>query len=172
MPSRPVTIAAALLAVAMSVAVPEIQKLEGVRLKPYKDITGVLTVCSGSTDVVVQKVYTPEECTKLTTVDAQKAAEGILRQSPQLIYHPMQLAAAISFSYNVGVGAYDKSSVARDFNRGDYQQGCNDLLKYTDAGGHFSQGILNRRREEYRVCTSTLTPKGLTNVPPATTASK
>lgn len=157
---------ASLMAVVMSVAVPQIQNFEGTKSQAYRDIGGILTVCSGHTgpDVVVGKVYSPSQCASLTEQDAQKAASGVLKISPHLLYHPMQLAAAVSFSYNVGVGDYSKSSVASNFNASNFQAGCSALLKYVNAGGQYSQGLANRRAQEYRICISTLTPKGLANV--------
>lgn len=159
-------IGGALVALAMQFTTPLLDKTEGVRHVPYRDIVGVLTVCVGHTgpDVTVGKVYTDQECDKLTEQDASKAAAGVLKVNPQLEYHPMVLASAISFSYNIGVAAYQKSSVAADFNAGNFQAGCSAMLKYTYAGGKYSQGLANRRTLEYKLCTSTLTPKGLPNV--------
>lgn len=157
---------ASLMAIVMHLTTPNLEALEGTRLQAYRDIGGVLTVCTGHTgpDVVVGKVYTQEQCDNLTQQDAEKAASGILKTSPQLLYHPMQLASAVSFSYNIGVGAYDKSSVASNFNAGNFQAGCSAMLKYTYVNGKFSQGVANRRQREYNLCVSTLTPKGLDNV--------
>lgn len=154
------------MAIVLTTTTPVVEKFEGTRNVPYHDIVGVLTVCTGHTgsDVVVNKVYTGPECAALTEKDEVKAASGVLKVSPHLIYHPMQLAAAISFSYNVGIGGYDKSPVAADFNKGEFNQGCSALMKYTYAGGKFSQGLYNRRQQEYLICTSTLTPKGMNNV--------
>lgn len=153
---------AALMAIVMGTAVPTLQNLEGTKTVAYRDIIGVLTVCTGHTgpDVVVGKVYSKDECAVMTMKDAEKAASGVLKYSPHLLWHPMQLAAAISFSYNVGVGTYDASSVARAFNAGDFSGGCHALLKYTMAGGSYSPGLANRRQQEYTICTSTLTLKG------------
>jgi len=171
------TAAAAVLGAAITTIVPQIQVFEGTRNVAYRDLGGVLTVCSGHTgpDVVVNKVYTSSECSALTSEDTVKAAQGVLKVSPQLQYHPLQLAAAISFSYNVGVGTYDKSSVARDFNKGDFGQACTDLLKYTYIGDTYNEGLFNRRKQEYAICISTLTPEGLSNVSlpsPTTSTSK
>jgi lysozyme len=156
---------ASLMALVMTTVVPQIQVFEGSRSTAYRDIGGVLTVCSGHTgpDVVVGKVYNKSQCATLTQSDAQKAAQGVLKASPQMLYHPIQLAALVSFSYNVGVGTYDKSSVASSFNAGDFTGGCNNLLKYTYVNGKYDAGLANRRQQEYLICTSTLTVKGLTN---------
>ena len=75
----------------------------------------------------------------------------------------MQLVAATSFSYNVGVGAYSTSSVAREFNAGNFQAGCNALKLYNKARVNnvltVIPGLVNRRQHEYDVCVSTLTLK-------------
>lgn len=154
------------MAVVMTTVVPQIQSFEGTKYQVYRDIGNILTVCSGHTgpDVTVGKVYTPNQCAALTQADAQKAASGVLKTSPHLLYHPMQLAAAISFSYNVGVGTYDKSSVAANFNNGNLTAGCNALLKYEYVNGKWSQGLHNRRVQEHTICVSSLTPKGIQNV--------
>lgn len=156
---------ASLMALVMQTVVPTLQNEEGTKYTAYHDVGHILTVCTGHTgpDVVVGKVYTPDQCAALTQEDATKAAEGVLKVSPQLLYHPLQLASAISFSYNVGVGTYDKSSVAVQFNEGDFTAACNDLLKYTYADGKYSEGLANRRKQEQIICLSSLTPKGLTN---------
>lgn len=158
---------ASLMAIVMSVATPAVQQSEGTIHTPYYDQVKVLTVCTGHTgpDIVVRKVYSDSECKNLTEQDLEVAAKGVLKVSPQLLYHPYVLASAVSFSYNVGVGAYDDSSVARDFNAGNLVQGCKDLLKYDIAGGKVDKGLVNRRAREEAICLSTLTPKGLANAP-------
>lgn len=150
---------AGLVAVALSVATPEIKEFEGRRNVPYYDVVKVLTVCDGHTgpEVVKNKKYSDAECDAITVKDAQKFAAGVLKVSPHLAYHPMQLAAAISFSYNVGTGTYAKSSVARLFNEGKFIEACNFLPKYKYAGGKVYAGLVNRRAREQSICLSTLT---------------
>ncbi len=157
---------AGVIAAALAIATPDINDHEGVRYRAYKDVVGVLTVCAGHTgpDIVVGKVYSPEECKKLTIKDLSKAAAGVLKVSPHLAWHPMQLAAAVSFAYNVGTGAYAKSSVARLFNEGKFTEACNFLTKYVYAGGKVWPGLVNRREREKQVCLSTLTVGGMKDV--------
>jgi len=157
---------AGLLALALNVATPEITTFEGQRNQAYRDVVGVLTVCAGHTgpDIVVGKVYSDEECSRLTKKDAEEAAKGVLSVSPHLIWHPMQLAAAISFSYNVGIGTYKKSTVSKLYNSGDFVGACNFLPNYKYAGGKVYPGLVKRRQREKEVCLSTLTPEGAENV--------
>lgn len=154
MASKGATVGGAILAAVLGLAVPQIEKFEGLRHTTYPDIGGVLSICYGHTgpDVRVNTFKTTDQCYAIAQQDATKAADGILKVSPGLVNHPYELAAAISFSYNVGVSTYDKSSVARDFNSGNYARGCQDLMKYTYAAGKYSQGLDNRRKAEYTIC--------------------
>lgn len=157
------SVGAALMGVVVTQSMPVIDRWEGNKAIPYKDIAGILTVCRGHTgpDVVVKKVYSPQECDELTKKDINIAVTGVLRVSPHLLWHPMQLVAAVSFSYNVGTGTYAQSSVARQFNAGNFQAGCQALKLYNKAKvkGVLTvvPGLVNRREHEYEVCTSTLT---------------
>ena len=157
MASRPVMAGGAAMVAAM--VLPIIQQFEGTVYKPYKDINGIPTVCSGHTSptVIPNKVYSAAECLNLTQRDIDSVEAGVLKFSPNLRNHEMQLVAAVSFSYNVGVGAYDRSSVAYNFNKGNYVEGCKALLKYSYAGNRFIQVLYNRRKQEYNICMSTLT---------------
>lgn len=160
------SVSAALMAIVIGVSSPEIGALEGQELRAYKDIAGVLTVCNGHTgkDIVVNKVYTQDECKALTEKDAKAAMAGVLKISPHLVWHPMQLAAAVSFTYNVGIGTYTSSSVARLFNSGDFKGACNYLTKYVYVKKVVVQGLVNRRAREQQICLSTLTSEGVKDV--------
>lgn len=150
---------AALSVLVVGQTLPIIDRWEGNVLIPYKDIVGVLTVCRGHTgpDVVVKGVYSPEKCDELTKKDINIAISGVLKVSPHLLWHPMQLVAAVSLSFNVGTGTYATSSVAKRFNEGNFQAGCEAIKLYKYAGGKIVPGLVNRRQHEYEVCISTLT---------------
>jgi lysozyme len=148
-------VTAALTAIALNMAVPNIKELEGRRNVPYYDVVKVLSVCDGHTgkDIVVKRVYSDAECDALTLKDVQKYVDGILAVSPHLAYHPMQFAATISFTYNVGVAGYQRSTVAVLFNKGDLVGACNFMMQYKKP-----PQIIGRRQKERALCLSTLTP--------------
>lgn len=159
------------LAAAIALITPFIQQHEGYVARPYKDIGGVISVCNGHTgpDIVV-KTYSRADCQALTDKDIAKSAQWVLKITPDLDRRPYVLASAISFTYNLGDGAYQKSSVARDFNKGTqlsyfgpfylvseasnayFKLGCADMLKYVYVGKTYTQGLANRRNAEYQVC--------------------
>jgi len=142
------------IAAAIALAVPLIAQWEGHRNHVYRDIAGVLTVCNGHTgrDIVVNKVYTDDECNVLLADDIKSTVDGVLRVTPKIEDKTYILASVVSFSYNIGVSAYSHSSVARDFNAGNFAAGCKDMLKYVYAGGKYSRGLDNRRHAEYAIC--------------------
>lgn len=142
------------IAAAIALIVPTIQRWEGHEARPYKDMVGVLTVCYGHTgpDIRPKEVYTPKECTELLEKDIGKFAEGVVKITPKIEDNPYVLASAISFSYNVGLGNYKKSSVAKNFNKEDYALGCAYMMVYNRAGGKYVQGLQNRREDEFSIC--------------------
>ena len=60
--------------------------------------------------------------------------------------------AMVSFAYNVGVGAYCGSSVARLLNAGQTRAACDALLKWNKAGGVVFPGLTRRRQAERELC--------------------
>lgn len=140
---------AALVAVAVAAAVPHLEADEGRRNVPYYDVSGHLTVCDGHTgrDIDIHKVYTDNECDVLLGEDMTIAAEGILRVSPQLVDHHNQFKSAILFTYNLGVGTYQHSTVRVLFNEGRYKDGCLYMLKYNKP-----KSIIPRRKRDTAIC--------------------
>jgi lysozyme len=141
------------LAAAIALISPFIQQREGYVPHPYRDIAGVLSVCNGHTGPdIVMKTYTKDQCNVLTEKDITTAGAGILKITPGLDKKPYVMAATISFAYNVGLGTYEKSSVARDFKAKQFKLGCTDMLKYSFVGKIYSKGLADRRQGEYNIC--------------------
>lgn len=140
------------LAAALVIATPLVSNWEGKRNTPYADLVGVMTVCYGETRVAMRS-YSDAECTTMLE-DALEDdfAKPVLKCTPGLRDRPYQLAAAISLSYNIGSGAYCRSTAARRFNAGNWRGGCDALLMWNKAGGRVVQGLVNRRKDERRIC--------------------
>lgn len=136
---------------ALLLAVPLIGKWEGKRNDPYLDIVGVPTVCYGETRVEMRR-YSDAECKAMLQGAVKGFAEPVARCTPMIADRPYQLAAATSLAYNIGVGAYCRSTADRRFEAGDFKGGCAALKFWNKAGGRFVQGLANRRAEEYRLC--------------------
>lgn len=146
---------------AMALAVPFLNEHEGVEYRPYKDVAGVWTTCSGITgpDVIRGKVYTQKECDALLMKHLsihRAAVDKALK-----VDVPVSTRAALySFSFNVGTNAMRNSTVIRRINRGDIRGGCEALSMWNkiSVGGKkvVSKGLVNRRNAEIKLCVSEL----------------
>lgn len=133
---------AAALALAAMVAIVPVW--EGRSLTPYNDVRKIKTVCDGETEVQM-RTYTPAECDAILARRLKYFRDMVQKRNPRLINYPLTWAAHGSFAYNAGVGAYNKSSVARLFQQGAYTQSCKAIGKYKFAGGKVYRGLLLRR---------------------------
>jgi lysozyme len=138
-----------------------VMRWEGEALTTYKDPVGIDTVCYGETDpdyAVPGAAYSSLECLKMLETSLIGYAEPVLKCTPGLEGHPHQLAAAVSLAYNIGPSAYCKSTAARLFNSGDWPGACAAFEMWTRAGGRELRGLVNRRRDERRLCETDLPP--------------
>ncbi|MBK4723922.1 lysozyme [Pantoea agglomerans] len=138
---------------ALAIAAVLIPSLEGKENKPYQDVVGVWTVCYGHTgpDIIKSKTYTDAECQALLNKDLVPFARSV-EGSVKVPATDYQKAALISFSYNVGVSAFERSSLLRKLNAGDYAGACDGLRQWIYAGGKKWKGLMNRREIEREVC--------------------
>ena len=127
--------------------------LEGVSYIPYKDIVGVWTVCYGHTgkDIIPGKTYTEAECKALLNKDLATVARQI---NPYIkVDIPETTRGALySFVYNVGAGNFRTSTLLRKINQGDIKGACDQLRRWTYAGGNQWKGLMTRREIEREVC--------------------
>jgi lysozyme len=144
----------AVLALAATIIAP----LEGLSTRPYFDSAHVKTICYGATaadHVDFSKTYTPADCKKMLTDDLPKYDAQLAHCLTPAVYKALPLhrhAALISTVYNIGGGAFCKSSMARDLNAGRVSQACNDLMAYDHAGGRELLGLKRRRAAEKQLC--------------------
>ncbi len=117
------------------------------------DPPGVYTICDGDTQGVrAGDRETTSGCAIRLDNRLAGFAKPVLKATPGLYGHPNQLAAAISLAYNIGAGAYEKSTVALRFNARQWAPACDAFLMWDRAGGKVAQGLLNRRGAERALC--------------------
>jgi lysozyme len=129
-----------------------VPQFEGRVLRGYKDPIGIVTACTGHTaTAVLGRAYTVQECDNLLVQDLVVHAEGVKAcvKKPLTTY---QLAASVSFAFNVGVNKFCESSMAKKFNDGDIKGACAELSKWTKAGGRELPGLVKRRQIERAMC--------------------
>lgn len=122
-------------------------------LVAYRDIVGIPTICDGETEgVTMGMVETVEGCKARNEAALIRHAEPVLACTPTLRGHPNQLAAAISLAYNIGTGAWCRSTVDRRFDAGQWRAACDAFLMWNKAGGKVVNGLDRRRRAERDLC--------------------
>lgn len=131
---------------------------EGLRQTVYADPVGIPTVCFGSTrgltkDMVGKVRLSRPECEALLVEELVEHEEGMRRclRTPDSIPEPTY-AAFVSFTFNVGVGAFCKSTAARYLNAGNFRAACDELPKWAKARGITLPGLVKRRAAERALC--------------------
>ena len=90
---------------------------------------------------------TAEQAETLLRQDVQTAERAVLR----LITVPLtdgQFDALVSFTFNLGAGALQRSTLRRRVNRGDHAGVPAELRKWVWAGGRKLEGLVKRRKAE------------------------
>jgi len=131
-----------------------IKKFEGFRAKPYACPAGVATIGYGST------YYADGKPVKLTDAPVTEAQAQELLQATLAKYEACvngavkmpinqnQFDAFVSFTYNVGCGAFRNSTMLRLFNQGYAPQAAAQFNRWTRGGGKVLAGLVARRAAE------------------------
>lgn len=125
-----------------------IASYEGLRTTAYLDAVGIPTICYGHTKTAkLGQQKTKAECVTLLHAEAKEYVDGVYK----LTYVQLtqgQLDALVSFSYNVGLGAYRSSTLRRKLNAGDYCGAALEFRRWNKAGGRVLRGLTERRAAE------------------------
>jgi len=153
---QPKKTASAGLAAMFLIATPFTAQHEGLRLKAYLDPVGIPTICYGETEgVEMGQVQHKEMCDTML-----KAKLGMFGTAVDYMVTPDMTpqthAALTSLAYNIGIGAFQKSSVLRLYNEGKPIAACNFMTRYVYAGGKKLTGLVKRREAERALCLSGL----------------
>lgn len=135
-----------------ALVVPFVILSEGSIFKTYKDPIGIVTACNGHTgpELKMGQTFTPDQCKQMLETDLLKHADDLA-----CITKPMtdgQKAAFLSFAFNVGGDKFCKSTLAKKANAGDMAGACNELMRWTMAGGKELPGLVKRREGERAMC--------------------
>jgi len=131
-----------------------IKEFEGLRLDAYQDSVGVWTIGYGST-------YWPDgrRVKKGDRLANEAEAEQLLRDTVKTYEAGVnrvvkvhitqnQFDALVSFAFNLGVGALEKSTLVKKLNKIDVIPVANEFSRWTKAGGKELAGLRRRRAAE------------------------
>jgi lysozyme len=127
---------------------------EGFKPKAYIPIPGDVPTIGFGTTANVKMGDTIDPVTALKRkIDDVSKFEGALKQCVKVELHQHEYDAFLSLAYNIGPGAFCKSTLVRKLNAGDYEGACKEILRWDRASGKVVQGLTNRRQAEYKQCT-------------------
>lgn len=129
-----------------------IKHFEGFSAKPYVCSGGKLTIGYGH-------VVKPHERARFERGITEKEAEVLLQDDvraaeaavARLISVPLsqgQFDALVSFTFNLGAGALERSTLRRRLNAEDYASVPSELSRWIYAGGKRLAGLKRRREAE------------------------
>ncbi|MDF2369102.1 lysozyme [Sneathiella sp.] len=111
-----------------------IKQFEGLRLTAYNDGTGVMTIGYGHTgNVKAGETITQAQADSYFSTDVKGAVDTV-NNSVKVKLQQSQFDALVSFTFNVGEGAFKSSTLLKDLNTGDYKAVPSQLDRWIYAG--------------------------------------
>jgi len=147
-------------------AVAMIKHHEGVRQKPYRCPAKLWTIGVGHVLYPEQgklkledrmsvplrpeddRTFTMNEVDGILRSDLARFERGVHTYITVPLTQGM-FDGLVSFSFNVGLGTLQRSTLRQKLNRGDKEGAGQELLKYCMAGGKILKGLQNRRLDEH-----------------------
>jgi len=138
---------------------------EGVRYKPYQCPAKLWTIGVGHVLYPDQgkipidqrggyqlrqednRQFSKEEVDGILRADLQRFERGVHTYCPVNLTQGM-FDGLVSFSFNVGLGTLQRSTLRQKLLRGDKEGTAEELLKYCMAGGKVLKGLQKRRMDE------------------------
>ena len=148
-----------------SEAIKVIQHHEGIRYKAYRCPAKLWTVGVGHVLYLEQgklpidqrdgfalrpednRAFSKDEVDAILKSDLQRFERGVSSFCPVVLSQGM-FDGLVSFSFNVGLGTLQRSTLRQKLLRGDKAGAAEEFLKYCMAGGKVLKGLQNRRIDE------------------------
>ncbi len=126
---------------------------EGYRDHAYIPVPGdVPTIGFGTTEnVKMGDKVTVTQALNRAMIDVQKF-EGAIKSCVKVPLHQYEYDAYTSLAYNIGSGAFCRSTLVRLLNQQKYDEACKQILRWDFFKGKPLRGLTIRREKEYKQC--------------------
>ena len=122
------------------------------RAHPYICPAGFMTVGFGHLCAPDHPPITEAEGEACLAVDLMAALNATLRYCPVLATEPEnRLAAVVDFTFNLGVGRLQMSTLRRRVNQRDWAGAAQELRRWVYGGGRVLPGLVARREAGARL---------------------
>ena len=124
------------------------KSFESCRLTAYLDSVGVPTIGWGHTSGVhMGMTCTQAQADQWLQEDVQSSVKAV-NAMVKVPLTQQQFDALVDFTFNLGAGNLEHSTLLRLLNAGDYTGAANEFDKWDRAGGQVLPGLLRRRQAE------------------------
>lgn len=130
-----------------------ITHFEGYSPFVYKDAAGYDTIGIGHLIKPGEKFtepLLPEDAKKLLELDTRFASNAVNKYVKVRIKQN-QADAVISWTFNLGAGALQKSTMLKRINAGRHADAANEMERWIRAGGRILRGLIIRREAEAKL---------------------
>ena len=125
-----------------------IKEFEGLKLETYICSGGKKTIGYGHTNTVKENMtITKERAEELLKNDLNRFEEGVTRLVG-LPIHQFMFDSLVSFSFNLGLGNLQSSTLLKKVNLGKFKECENEFVKWNKADGKVLEGLTKRRIAE------------------------
>jgi lysozyme len=127
-----------------------IKSFEGFAATPYLCPGGYYTIGYGHViqkDEIFSDTIDHSIAIKLLKKDVKISEMAVLRFIDTPL-HQSQFDALVSFTFNLGAGALQRSTLRRKINRNQHDDVPNELMRWVYSGGKKLAGLVRRRQAE------------------------
>ena len=128
-----------------------IQRFEGFSAVPYRCPAGYWTIGYGHRLVNAVHESIHQEQGLLFLRQDVRIAESAIRHLIRATLTQAQFDALVSFTFNLGSGALQRSSLRRVINREDHEAVPAQLMRWVWGGGRKLPGLVRRREAEVKL---------------------
>lgn len=130
-----------------------IKRSEALRLDAYQDAVGVWTIGYGWTGPVEGipvhgGMIISQDTAEILLRNGLLQYERAINQLVTATLNQNQFDALVSLAYNIGLGAFERSTLLKKLNDGDMDGAAAEFLRWNKAGGKVLPGLDTRRKAE------------------------
>lgn len=127
-----------------------IKSFEGLRLEKYRDAVGKWTIGYGH--LILPNESFPRALTEAEADELLRDDLGVTERSIHRLVtvdlNQNQFDALVAFTFNLGAGNLQTSTLLKLLNQGEYAQAADQFPRWNKAGGKVLAGLTRRREAE------------------------
>ncbi len=128
-----------------------VRRQPAISVAPYVCPAGYWTIGYGHLCRADQPAIDDGQAEAFLAADLDIALAGVLRYCPVLATEPHRLGAIVSFTFNLGIGRLQASTLRRRLNQRAWNEAAYELRRWVYAGGRRLTGLVLRREAEARM---------------------